>query len=105
MKVHPSEAELFRAYRITDRLTDMTKLMVAFCNFANTSTNECSHTFTPLHSFMALSQTFVPSLYQTAPLYDTLSVTAVTVFTAIPLQLDPALSPATAPLLHAGIKL
>jgi hypothetical protein len=35
MKIHGVEAELFHA----DRLTDMTKLMVAFRNFAKASEN------------------------------------------------------------------
>jgi len=37
MKIRPMEAELFRA----DRRTDMTKLIVAFRNFANAPKNVC----------------------------------------------------------------
>jgi hypothetical protein len=37
MKIRPVEAELFRA----DRQTDMTKLIVAFRNFANAPKNVC----------------------------------------------------------------
>jgi hypothetical protein len=36
MKIHPVGAELFHVDGWTDRQTDMTKLMVAFRNFANT---------------------------------------------------------------------
>ena len=36
-KIRPVGAELFHA----DRRTDMTKLTVAFCGFANVPTNEC----------------------------------------------------------------
>jgi len=35
MKIRPVGAELF----LTDRQTDMTKLIIAFCNFANPSKN------------------------------------------------------------------
>ena len=34
MKIQPLGTELIQADRRTDRHTDMTKLMVAFCNFA-----------------------------------------------------------------------
>jgi len=37
MKIRPLGAELFHVYGRTDRLTDITKLMVAFRNFANAS--------------------------------------------------------------------
>jgi hypothetical protein len=37
MKIHPGGDELFHA----DRRTDMTKLIVAFQNFANASKNAC----------------------------------------------------------------
>jgi len=37
MKIYPGEAELFRA----DRRTDMTKMIVAFRNFANAPKNLC----------------------------------------------------------------
>jgi len=36
MKIRSVETELFRVDRQTDRRTDITKLMVAFRNFANT---------------------------------------------------------------------
>jgi len=35
MTIRPMGAELFHADRRTDGRTDMTKLIVAFCNFAN----------------------------------------------------------------------
>ena len=35
MKIRPVGAEFFNADRQADRRTDMTKLIVAFCNFAN----------------------------------------------------------------------
>ena len=37
MKIFPVEAELFHVDGRTDRQTDMTKLKVAFQNFANAS--------------------------------------------------------------------
>jgi hypothetical protein len=37
MKIHPVGAELFRA----DGQTDMTKLIVAFCNSSNAPKNQC----------------------------------------------------------------
>jgi hypothetical protein len=39
MKIRPVEAELFHA----DRRTDMTKLIVAFRNFANAPKNETNN--------------------------------------------------------------
>jgi len=36
MKIRPVGAELLHADRRSDERTDMTKLIVAFCNFANT---------------------------------------------------------------------
>jgi len=36
IKIHPVGAELFHADRWKDGQTDMTKLMVTICNFANT---------------------------------------------------------------------
>jgi hypothetical protein len=39
MKIRPVGAELFRADGRTDRRTDMTKPIVAFCNFANAPKN------------------------------------------------------------------
>jgi len=40
MKIRPEGAELFRAHSLqTDRRTDMTKLIVAFRNFANVNKN------------------------------------------------------------------
>jgi len=39
MKIRPVGAELFHA----DGRTDMTKLVAAFRNFANASTNNCTH--------------------------------------------------------------
>jgi hypothetical protein len=36
IQIHPLGAELFHAKRWEDRQTDMTKLIVAICNFANT---------------------------------------------------------------------
>ena len=41
MKIRPVGAELFHADRRTDGQTDMTKLIVAFRNFANASKNVC----------------------------------------------------------------
>jgi len=38
MKIRPVEAELFHADRRTDGRTDMTKLIVAFLNFATIQT-------------------------------------------------------------------
>jgi len=35
MKIRPLGAELFHADRWTDRRTDMMKVIVIFCNFAN----------------------------------------------------------------------
>jgi hypothetical protein len=35
MKIRPVGAEFYHAGGRTDRQTDMTKLIVAFCNFAN----------------------------------------------------------------------
>jgi hypothetical protein len=40
MKIRPVGAELFHADGQTDRRTDMTKLMVAFRNFANAPTKK-----------------------------------------------------------------
>ena len=40
MKIHPVGAELFHADEQTDRRTDMTKLIAAFCNFANAPKSE-----------------------------------------------------------------
>jgi hypothetical protein len=40
MKVHPMGAELFHSERLTERLTDMTKVVVAFHNFANEPKND-----------------------------------------------------------------
>jgi hypothetical protein len=40
MKIRPMEAELVHADRQTDRQTDITKLVVAFRNFANAPKNE-----------------------------------------------------------------
>jgi len=39
MKIRPVGSELFHADGLTDRQTDMTKLIVAFRNFANASKN------------------------------------------------------------------
>jgi hypothetical protein len=39
MKIHPVGAELFHADRRTDEQTNMTRLLVAFLNFANASQN------------------------------------------------------------------
>ena len=39
MKIHPVRAELFHAGGHTDERTDMTKLIVNFCYFANASKN------------------------------------------------------------------
>jgi hypothetical protein len=39
MKIRPAGAELFH----TDRRTDMTKVTVAFCNFANAPKKETRH--------------------------------------------------------------
>jgi hypothetical protein len=39
MKIYPEGAKLFHANRHTDRGTDMTQLIVAFCNFVNTPEN------------------------------------------------------------------
>jgi hypothetical protein len=36
MKIHPVGAELFHVAGRTDRKTDMTKLIVTFCNSGNT---------------------------------------------------------------------
>ena len=40
IKIRLVGAQLFRAYRQTDRRTDMTKLIVAFVNFVNASRNQ-----------------------------------------------------------------
>jgi hypothetical protein len=40
MKIHPMGAELLHADSRTDGRADMTKLIVAFLNFANVSKNE-----------------------------------------------------------------
>jgi hypothetical protein len=37
MKIRPLRAELFHAYRQTDGRTNVTKLIVAFRNFANSA--------------------------------------------------------------------
>ena len=54
MKIRPVIAELFHADRRTgrgtDRLTDMTKLIVAFCNFANALKNTNNSTVETLCS-------------------------------------------------------
>ena len=39
MKIHPMGAKLFHADGRMDRRANMTKLMVAFCNFVNASKN------------------------------------------------------------------
>jgi hypothetical protein len=39
MKNHPVGAKLFHADGRTDRQTDLTKLIVAFCNFVNMPKN------------------------------------------------------------------
>jgi len=39
MKIQPAGAELFQTDGHTERLTNMTKLIVIFRNFANASTN------------------------------------------------------------------
>jgi len=39
MKIRPVRAELFHAYRKTDRRKNMTKLIVTFRNFANAPRN------------------------------------------------------------------
>jgi hypothetical protein len=36
MKIRPVGAKMFQAYRQTEEWTDMTKIIIAFCNFANT---------------------------------------------------------------------
>ena len=41
MKIRPVGAELFHADRRTDGQTDMTKIIVAFRNFANAPKNSC----------------------------------------------------------------
>jgi len=46
MKIRPLGAELFHADGRTDRLTDITKLIVAFRNFVNAPrTLHCRNTF------------------------------------------------------------
>ena len=42
MKILPTGAELFCADRQTDRQTEKTKLILAFCNFAKAPTNSPS---------------------------------------------------------------
>jgi hypothetical protein len=42
MKIRQLGAELHHADGRTDRKTDMTKSMVAFCNFSNSPKNETS---------------------------------------------------------------
>jgi hypothetical protein len=42
MKIRPVEFEFFRANRRTNKQTNMKKLIVAFCNFANAPNNEGS---------------------------------------------------------------
>ena len=42
IKIRPVGAECFRADRQTDERTDMTKLTVAFLNFANAPKNACT---------------------------------------------------------------
>jgi hypothetical protein len=39
LKISPVGAEVFHAEGKTERQTDMTKLLVALCNFANTPKN------------------------------------------------------------------
>jgi hypothetical protein len=46
MKIRPVGAELFHEDRRTDGRTDMTKLVVAFCNFANTPNKKRQNTVT-----------------------------------------------------------
>ena len=46
MKISPVRAELFQCGQ-TDRQTDMTELMVAFCNFTNARKNRMLKYATP----------------------------------------------------------
>ena len=45
MKIRPVGAEMFNADERMDGRTDMTKLMVAFCNFSNASKNDICNSF------------------------------------------------------------
>jgi hypothetical protein len=53
MKIRPARAELFDAGGWTDGQTDMTKLIVTFCNFANVP---------KIRKFKSGTRTFVKTL-------------------------------------------
>jgi len=56
MKIRPVEAELLHADRWKDGRTDMTKLIVAFLNFANAPTNNSTFYVTvPCSLYIAIN--------------------------------------------------
>ena len=60
MKIRPVGDELFHADRQTDGETDMTKLIVAFCNFANTPENRnCNYTSRASVSVLACKHSLI----------------------------------------------
>jgi hypothetical protein len=63
-KIRPVEAELFHVDGQTEGETDMTKLTVAFCNFANAPKNGQKFPNTSLHT--------VNKFYYTQPITFTL---------------------------------
>ena len=62
MKIRPVGAELFNADRPMDGRTDMTKLAVAFSNFANAPKNKNYHELYIRIKFVPRSKHFHPML-------------------------------------------